>query len=142
MLFSIIFTAFHEKKGRVNFYMGKIMTLKEKLKISHIKRYWKKHGRKNLFTWIHRYLRLHSELLVDSIYKNIYDYICNTLVAYLKKDVKNRKLDDIQLGEVIDALADVFNKVEAERVNKYKAVVDDLYEFWKENPCAIDKIHI
>ena len=30
--------------------------------------------RKRLFTWIFRYLRLHSELLEDPIYKEMYDY--------------------------------------------------------------------
>lgn len=46
------------------------MTLKEKRKVRRFERYWKKQGRKDLFTWVHRYLRLHSELLADIYNRN------------------------------------------------------------------------
>ena len=94
------------------------MTLKEKIKYRRFEKYWKKHGRKDLFTWVHRYLRLHNEVLADSVYQNMYDYHRNTLIAYLKKDVNNKKFDDTTLGELVDVLADIFNKEEAELVNK------------------------
>jgi len=114
------------------------MTLKNR----RFEKHWKKQGRKDLFTWIHRYLRLHYELLEDSVYQNMYDYHRNTLIAYLKNDVENKKLDDTQLGSLVDFIADVFNKNEAERVNKYKPLVDELYKFWKENPSTINEIRI
>lgn len=118
------------------------MTLKEKLKACRVERYWKKQCRKDLFTWVHRYLRLHSELLVDSVYQNMYDYHRNTLIAYLKNDIDNKKFNDTKLGELVDVLADIFNKDEAEQVNKYKSLVDELYEFWKENLSTINEIRI
>ena len=116
------------------------MTLKEKLKVRHFERYWKKKGRKDWFTWVHRYLRLHSELLADSVYQNMYDYHRNTLITYLKNNINHKKFDVTQLGELVDVLADIFNKNEAERVNKYKSLVDELYKFWKENSNTINKV--
>ena len=66
------------------------MASKEKIKTRRFKKYWEKQGRKDLFTWVHRYLRLHNELLVDNVYQDIYDYCRNALKEYLKKDVKNK----------------------------------------------------
>ncbi len=110
------------------------MTLKGKLNVRRLERYWKKQGRKNTFTWVYRYLRLHSELLEDSVYQALYDYHRNTLIAYLKRDVNRKNTSDKEYGELIDVLADIYNRNGAERVNKYKPFVDELYRFWKENP--------
>ena len=118
------------------------MTLKEKWKFRRFERYWHKQGRKDLFTWVHRYLRLHSELLDDSVYQEMFDYHRNTLIAYVKRDVKRKNTTDKEYGELIDVLADIYNKNGAERVNKCKPLVDELYNFWKENPDAIHDIRI
>ncbi len=118
------------------------MTLIEKFKFWRIQRNWKKQGRKDLFTWIHRYLRLHSELLEDDIYKQMLDYHRNTLIAYLKRDVKDKNISDALYGELIDVLADFFNKNAEERVNKYKPIVDELYKSWKNDPNMIRDIRI
>jgi len=109
------------------------MILKEKIKVCRFKSYWKKHGRKDLFTWVHRYLRLHSELLEDGVYQNMYDYHRNTLITYLKNDIKDKKADDIKLGKLVDMLADIFNEKASEQVNKCKPLVDELYKFWKKS---------
>ncbi len=132
-IFGIIFTVFHENRIKIITYTGKSMTVKEKLKIYYFKRYWKKQGKKDLFTWIHRYLRLHSDLLTDSLYQSMYDYHRNTLITYLKNDINKKKLDDVQLGQFIDVLADIFNKNNTQRVNKYQSLVEELYKFWTEN---------
>ena len=116
------------------------MKLKEKIKIFLFKRKWKKEKRKECFTWVHRYLRLHSELLADSIYQEMYDYHRNTLIAYHNKEMKNNK--NINWGEAIDVLADMFNRRSPERVNEYKTLVEELYRFWKKNPNKINKIRI
>ncbi|MBR3864731.1 MAG: hypothetical protein IKJ19_06450 [Clostridia bacterium] len=118
------------------------MTLIEKWKFRRFERYWHKQGRKDLFTWVHRYLRLHSELLDDSVYQEMFDYHRNTLIAYVKRDVKRKNTTDKEYGELIDVLADIYNRNGAERVNKYKPLVDELYNFWKENPDAIHDIRI
>ena len=118
------------------------MDSKEKKNNFSFDRYWKKQGRKDLFTWVHRYLRLHSELFVDSVYQNIYDYCRNTLIAYLKKDMDNKKINDEQLGGIIDVLTDIFNENQAERVNKQKSLVEELYKFFKAHPNAIKDIRI
>ncbi len=118
------------------------MRSKDKKEIRRFEKYWEKQGRKDLFTWVHRYLRLHSELLEDSVYQSLYNFHRDTLIAYLKKDINDKKTDDVKLGEVIDVLADIFNKNEGELVNKYKPVVDEIYEFWKEHPNVISDIRI
>lgn len=107
------------------------MKLKDKIKARRTDKYWEKQGRKDLFTWVHRYLRLHNELLVDSVYQGIYDYCRITLIEYLKKDIKNKKVTEERLGELVDVLADDFNKDGAEWVNEFKAVVDELYKSYK-----------
>ena len=117
------------------------MTLKEKIKIFLFKRKWKKEKRKECFTWVHRYLRLHSELLADSVYQDMYDYHRNTLIAYDKKEMKKNKNDET-IGAFIDELADMFNRRSPARVNEYKCLVDELYRFWKNNPDMIKKIRI
>lgn len=115
---------------KIKIYIGESMLLKEKLEAWRIKRYWKKRGRKDFFTWVHRYLRLHTDLLGDSVYQDMYEYFRKTLIAYLRKDIKDKKSDDIKLGELIEVLADIFNKEGAEQVNKYKSTVDELYVVW------------
>ncbi len=60
----------------------------------------------------------------------MYEYFRKTLIAYLRKDIKDKKSDDIKLGELIEVLADIFNKEGAEQVNKYKSTVDELYVVW------------
>ena len=118
------------------------MKLKEKLKIWRFERYWKKQGRKDMFTWIHRYLRLHNELLEDEVYQKMYDYHRNTLIAYLKRDMKRKNASDEEYGEIIDVLADFYNRNGAERVNKYKSLVESLYDLCKEKPNAMRHIRI
>lgn len=108
------------------------MTLKVKLHIWRMERYWKKYGRKDLCTWVHRYLRLHGELLEDSIYQEMYKFNRNKLIEYYKRDVKLKNTDDTEYGELIDVLADIFNKTGSERVNKYEQIVDILYRCWKK----------
>lgn len=117
---------------------GRSMRIKEKLKVRRFKKNCEKQVRKDLFTWVHRYLRLHRELLIDSVYQNIYDYYRNTLIAYLKNDIDNNMFDDVELGELVDVFADIFNKDSAEIVNKYKLLVQELYNSWKENPHIIN----
>ena len=112
------------------------MSLKDKIRLRNFEEYWDKKGRRDMFTWMHRYLRLHSELLVDSDYKKIYDYCLNTLIAYIKKDGIDRKVEDSEIGDLIEVLADIFNRDNVEYVNKYKPVVDELYNCWKEYPTA------
>ncbi len=90
-----------------------------------------------MFTWVHRYLRLHSELLDDSVYQEMFDYYRNTLIAYFKCDVKRENTSDKGYGELIDVLADIYNQNDAERVNKCKPLVDNLYKFWKESPSSM-----
>ena len=118
------------------------MALREKMQFRSFDRYWKKQGRKDAFTWGHRYLRLHSELLEDSVYKEMYEYFRNTLIAYLKRDTKGKKLDDAKLGGLVDALADIFNQDGAEYVNRYKGFVELLYDHWKKDPNAVREIRI
>lgn len=110
------------------------MDRKEKRKIRRFERCWFKRGRKELFTWLHRYLRLNKDLLEDNIYKEMYEYYRNTLIKYFRRDVKRRGTSDEEYGKLIDVLADIFNRNCEERVNRYKAIIENHYSFWKENP--------
>ena len=118
------------------------MGLKDNIKIRRFEKYWKKHGRRRMFTKVHRYLRLHRELLEDSVYKEMYDYHRDTLIAYLRKDFKGKKCSDKQLGEDLDALADMFNEKSAEYINTYKSFVELLYNSWKNDTDRIKEIRI
>jgi len=95
--------------------------------------YWERTGKKDMFTWVHRYLRLHSELLEDELYQSLYTYVRNSLIAYLRQDIGDNKTDDIQIGKTADALADMFNKSNSCYVEKIKPTVDELYLIWLEN---------
>lgn len=108
------------------------MTLKEKWEVRRFEWYWTKQGRKDMFTWVHRYLRLHNELLADSVYQYMYHYQRNALIEYVKCDVKGKKMSDEEYGALIDALADIYNQSRAEKVDKYKLLVGCLYVLWKE----------
>ena len=101
-------------------------------------RRWRKRGRRKAFTWVYRYLRLHKELLDDPVYQEIFDYHRATLVTYMRKDVKRKKLTDEQLGEAIDLSADHFNNTFAKRVNAYKPFVDEIYEIRKMYSASSD----
>ena len=110
------------------------MILIDRFRVWRIERKWKKHGRKERFTWVYRYLRLHSELLEDRIYKEMYDYHRNTLIAYKKRDAKDKTLTEEQLGEMLDAFSTIVNRSIPARVNSYKPLVDELYRNWDDYP--------
>ena len=118
------------------------MALKKKDKSFQFEKYWDEYGRRDTFTKVHRYLRLHRELLEDSEYKEMYDYYRNTLIMYLRKDMEDKKYSDKQLGGVLDVLADIFNKDAVEYVNSYKPLVVLLYNCWKKEPRRIREIRI
>ena len=87
---------------------------------------------REFFTWIHRYFRLHSELLENAVYQAMYEYHRKVLIHHFKKERKMKETDD-QCGELIDVLADIYNRYSVERVNEYKPIVEELYDIWKDN---------
>ena len=119
------------------------MTLGEWIEKRRLARYWKKKGEKSMATVVHCYLRLHSELLEDCVYKEIFDFYRNIFIGYLKKDtlLKRRKYNDKQLEILADGFADILNQGATYRVNDYKPIVEELYRKWKENPSGIKKIY-
>ncbi len=110
------------------------MNKEEHIKTRSIIKYWTNYGRKIIFTWVYRYLRLHNELLTDNVYQEIYDYHRNTLIAYHKKRTTLKEFDEQEYCNVFDSITDMYNKTNAKQVNKYKWLVDELYKFWKESP--------
>ena len=82
--------------------------------------------------WIHRYLRLHGELLEDPVYKMMFEFYRAKQISYLKKNAKRKNKNDAQLGELVDVLADIFNRYSPDRVNAYKWEVESLYRIWKK----------
>ena len=118
------------------------MTKKEKLKIAKFEKYWKEKGRQDNFTWTHRYLRLHSDLLEDPVYKNLYDYTRKTLIAYIRRDLGDMEHSDEEIGMIIDLLADLFNEDHPKSVNRYKVLIEAQYPIWKEYPLNLNDIRI
>ena len=108
------------------------MILIDRFRVWRVERRWKKYGRKEMFTWVYRYLRLHKELLEDSIYKEMYDYHRNTLIAYAKRDTKDKTLTEEQLGEMIDVYSSIVGRSEPAQVNRYKWLVEELHGTWNE----------
>ena len=86
--------------------------------------------KKDLATWVHRYLRLHSELRKDEVYEDMYEKFRSALVQAVREDFHYGKKDEKKLEGLIDLLADEFNKENAERVNGYQPVVEELRKTW------------
>ena len=103
-------------------------------KVKNNEKIWQKGTGKRIATWVHRYLRLHAELLEDAIYKDIYDYHRGMLIACLKRKTKKKRATDEDLGELADVLANIFNRSSPDRVNAYKPLVDTLYTVWRICP--------
>lgn len=113
-----------------------------KFKMWRADRRWKKYGRREYFTWLHRYFRLHRELLEDPVYKDMYEYYRATLIAYRKRDGKKCSIDESLLGESIDVYADVLNFECAEGVNAYKNTIERTHSLWKNDTNMIKEIRI
>ncbi len=118
------------------------MAQEKKLSIRRFDRLWKKEGRREMFSGVHRYLRLHKELLEDPIYQKLYDYTRNTLIAYFKRDFKSKKASDEECGKFIDRLADTVNKDFAEQTQTFQSTVEKLYELDKAYPSLHNEIKI
>ena len=114
----------------------------KKWKLWRKERRWNKQGRKEAFTWVYRYLRLHSELLADPVYQRMFDYHRETLIAYYKRDIKNKNIEGEKWGELVDMLTDMFNRTSPARVDKYKPLVEDLYSVWSNTPQLSNSIRI
>ena len=72
----------------------------------------------------------------------MYEYYRNTLIKYFRRDVKRRGTSDEEYVKLIDVLADIFNRNCDERVNRYKAIIENHYSFWKEHPNTPKDIRI
>lgn len=118
-----------------------MLSKKNKKRRQYQKRYNKK-IRKDLFTWLHRYLRLHNELLSDKSYQIMYDYVRATLIAYLKHDVETQECDNETIGEVVDTLADIFNKANPKSVENHKPLVIIFHDLWDGEADLMNKIRI
>ena len=107
------------------------MSLIYRLKVRKLDKYLR-NRQKELYTWIHRYLRLHGELLEDEIYQKMYDYNRNALINIYKKEINRKDVNDMRYGELADNLADIFNKHAADRVNERRPTVERCYNLWKK----------
>ncbi|MBE7068573.1 MAG: hypothetical protein E7381_04650 [Clostridiales bacterium] len=93
---------------------------------------------KDLATWVHRYLRLHSHLTVDPLYEDMYQTFRLALIKSLQKDLRYHGATEGELETLLDTSADIFNRENAELVNQYKPVVDELRRVWNENTNPFD----
>ena len=85
------------------------------------------------FTWVHRYLRLHQEMLDDKAYQDIYAHTRNVLAMDFKRQVRDECLTDEDYGELVDTFADLYGEDHPEKVNKRVVLVEFLYKCWVEN---------
>ena len=115
----------------ISIYIGEIMSLKKFGLNRRRKDRYTRQKRQELFTWLHRYLRLHNELLADESYQIMYDYVRATLIAYLQKDVEGSNgFDDETLGRFVDRITDIFVGEHPEYVEKYKPYVILFHDVW------------
>lgn len=89
--------------------------------------------KKDLATWVHRYLRLHPELMTDALYEDMYKKFLSALVKAVREDFHYRKKEEPFLEKLIEVMADEFNKENEERVNEYEPVVEELRKVWELN---------
>lgn len=108
------------------------MSLKEWIRRRREKRYWEKYGKKKFCARVHRYLRLHSELLEDEIYRDMFLYYRKELIeCYRKEGSFAKDREEEKCEQHVDILADIYSRNWEESVNEYKPVVDQLYENWE-----------
>ncbi len=93
-------------------------------------KYSQKENRKEMFRWVYRYLRLHQELLEDSLYQEMYNFHRNTLIAHFEARTNLEQFDKNEYSQLLDACADMFNKRAKRKVDRYKGFVELLYAFW------------
>ena len=86
---------------------------------------------KQLFAWGYRYLRLHSELLEDSVYARMYKIFRLSVVRELRKKRKMYEDSEEIVGELADTIADKFNKKNMKRVNKYELMIKVIRGLYK-----------
>ena len=84
------------------------------------------------YYWIYRYLRLHSELLEDDIYRELYDMARHMRIVRHKNKFGWKDEDEKAIGEVLDMSADFLNKESPDEVEKWKPIVRIFYEGIKQ----------
>ena len=67
----------------------------------------------------------------DPIYLDMYLYFRKALAEFLKVDLKYKKETIESLSELVDILADIFNRTGADRVELYKPIVEAIYRIWQ-----------
>ncbi|MBQ8295263.1 MAG: hypothetical protein IJX87_02380 [Clostridia bacterium] len=110
---------------------------KEKAKAKHVKQLWKSYChedyRPKMFQLVYSYLRLHKELLEDSIYQEMYDYHRETMIAYATKWFKDTFIvQEGRCGRWVDKWADSY-KEDREDVEEVKPLVELLYKTWEKD---------
>ena len=81
--------------------------------------------------WIYRYLRLHSELLKDSVYRELYDTVRQKRIVRHKNIFHRKDEEEKAIGEVLDMGADFLNKESPNEVEEWRGFVTLFYEAFK-----------
>ena len=98
----------------------------KKWKAKRIKRKWKREEDYRYHKKVYRYLRFHKELLDDPAYKEMYEHCRLLLVVYLKCERKVKGTNE-KVGELVDVLADISNRSDADCIEEYKPLVENFY---------------
>ena len=101
-----------------------------RLKTWRAKRQWEKMGRNERTIWMHRYFRLHKELLNDPVYKTVYDRNRLRVIERIQQRSQEHR-DSEELGDFIDWMADAYNDFAAKKVNRYQPIMEENYVIWK-----------
>lgn len=89
--------------------------------------------KEELFTWGHRYLRLHKELLADCFCAYMYQKFRSVLIEQLRKKLGGYGKTQEEFGEFVDSLADMYNREHAEEVHKFTCVLEMMREVCAQN---------
>ena len=104
--------------------------------------YYKKETRRAMFKIVHCYLRMHSELLEDSLYQKIYDHHRKELVLYQKRRLEPEEYDEELVGFVLDRMADMQIREERSKIEKYQRFVKLLRTEWTESPRKMKNVKL
>ena len=103
--------------------------------LKEVERYLEEYVQKVVFKNIHRYLRLHKELLKDSVYTRLYNHVRKNLIASSMHEHGETGAEaEEKRGILLDVLADIHNQENAKKVNQYKVDVERFYEVFKKFP--------
>ena len=92
------------------------------------------------YYWMYRYLRLHSELLEDNNYWELYEAARHKCIVRHKNKFDRKDEEEKAIGEVLDMSADFLNKECPNEVEEWGPNVRIFYEALKQERKRMKKL--